>query len=310
MNPPSSSGPEYPIDSQGSAATPMAATRPMVWSVRRELWENRSIYLGPLAVAAVVVFGFLINTVHLPERMRTLPALDPAKQRHVVDVPFSMAASLIILTGFIVGVFYCLDALNSERRDRSILFWKSLPVSDRTTVLSKASIPFAVLPLVSFAVALAVQSLMLLLSTAVLLGSGLDPAALWTRLPLLQISLVMLYGLMAHALWFAPIYAWLLLVSAWARRAAFLWAVLPFFAAYAVEKLAFGTSYVASLMKYRLGGAMAEAFTVDAAKVSITRLSQLDPVKFVSSAGLWVGLLFAAAFLAAAIRLRRSREPI
>ncbi|HEX5720201.1 MAG TPA: ABC transporter permease [Thermoanaerobaculia bacterium] len=283
--------------------------RPMYWSVRRELWENRSVYFAPLIVAAVFLFGFLISTVTLPRRMDALSALDPAQQRSMVFMPYSIAASMILLTGFVVGVFYCLDALNGERRDRSILFWKSLPVSDLTTVLSKASIPLAVQPLLSFAVALATQLAVLLLSTAVLLVNGINPATLWARLPLLQMSLVMLYGLTVHVLWFAPIYGWLLLVSGWSRRAAFLWAALPFFTIAVVEKMAFGTSHFASMLRYRLGGAMVEAFTDNAAKVPILRFSQLDPVKFLSSPGLWIGLVFAAACLAAAVRLRRSREP-
>ena len=76
---------------------------------------------------------------------------------------------MIMFTAFIVGVFYCLDALHGERRDRSILFWKSLPVSDLTTVLSKAIIPLVVLPLLTFAIIIATQLIMLLMSTAVLL---------------------------------------------------------------------------------------------------------------------------------------------
>ena len=79
-------------------------------------------------------------------------------------------------------MFYCLDALHGERRDRSILFWKSLPVSDLTTVLSKASIPLVVLPLLTFAITVATQWLMLLLSSAVLLVSGQSVATLWTQL--------------------------------------------------------------------------------------------------------------------------------
>ncbi len=282
--------------------------RPLYWSVRRELWENRSVYIAPLIVAAVFLFGFLISTVTLPRRMNALSAFGPAAQQIAVFMPYSIAASMILLAGFIVGVFYCLDALNGERRDRSILFWKSLPVSDFTTVLSKASIPLAVQPLVSLAVALATQLAVLLLSTVVLLVNGINPATLWTRLPF-QMSLVMLYGLAVHVLWFAPIYGWLLLVSGWARRATFLWAALPFFAIAVIERMAFGTAHFTSLLKYRLGGAMVEAFTDNAAKVRILRLSQLDPVRFLSSPGLWIGLVFAAACLAAAVRLRRSREP-
>jgi ABC-2 type transport system permease protein len=123
-------------------------------------------------------------------------------------------------------------------------------------------------------------------------------------------TLVMLYGLAVHALWYAPIYGWLLLVSAWAKRAPFLWAVLPVFAGFVVEKIAFGTSHVASLVRYRVLGAMSEAFALDAMSEPITQVSLLDPVRFLGSPGLWIGLAFAAAFLAAATWLRRRREPI
>src|SRR5437773_5399331 len=124
-----------------------AATRPFQWSVRRELWENRSIYIAPLIVAMVVLFGFLISTIGLPERRRAVLLLDPGKTRAAIKAPYTIAAIMLILTAFIIGVFYCLDALYGERRDRSILFWKSLPVSDLTTLLSKATIPLVILPL-------------------------------------------------------------------------------------------------------------------------------------------------------------------
>src|ERR1700730_15535142 len=130
--------PESPLESQGIAPAVIAATRPMDWSVRRELWENRSIYIAPLAVAALVLFGFLISTIHLPAKMRATLTLDPMQRHELMGQPYNFTALLIMGTTFIVGVFYCLDALHGERRDRSILFWKSLPVSDLTTVLSKA----------------------------------------------------------------------------------------------------------------------------------------------------------------------------
>src|SRR5215813_5742149 len=116
-----------------------SSPRPFYWSVWRELWENRSIYVAPIFVAIVVLFGFLVSTVGLPERRREVLLLDAAKTRAAIEVPYNMAAIMLILTAFVVGVFYCLDALYGERRDRSILFWKSLPVSDRTTLLSKAT---------------------------------------------------------------------------------------------------------------------------------------------------------------------------
>ena len=302
MNPPSNA-------TLKSAAT--LPTRPLYWSVRRELWENRSIYLAPLVVMAVVLLASLISTIGLPRTMRTLPTLDPAAQHAVVVRAFGMAPAPIMLATFLVGMFYSLDALYGERRDRSLLFWKSLPVSDLTTVLSKASIPLVVLPLIAFVLSMATIVILLVLGTAVLLANGMSPARLWGEVRLFQQPLVMLYGLAVHTLWFAPIYGWLLLISAWARRTPVLWAVLPLFAISVVERLAFNTSLFLSLLRYRLTGAMEEAFRVTPRHAGIIdHLSQLDPVRFLGSPGLWIGLAFAAASLAAAVRLRRYREPI
>src|SRR5690349_4461417 len=91
------------------------AARPFYWSVWRELWENRSIYVAPVVVAGVVLFGFLISTVGLPERRREVLLLDPRKARAAIELPYNMAAIMLMLTAFIVGVFYCLDALYGER---------------------------------------------------------------------------------------------------------------------------------------------------------------------------------------------------
>jgi ABC-2 type transport system permease protein len=307
MNIPSNA-PESPLGPQEIEPAAMSATRPIYWSVRRELWENRSIYIAPLGVAAVALFGFLISIIGLPERRRALLLLDPAQQQAAIEKPYDIVAMILILTAFLVGIFYCLDALHGERRDRSILFWKSLPVSDLTTVLAKASIPLVVLPLVAFAIIVATQLIMLLMSSVVLLPSGLS-ATTWTKLPLFQSSVVLLYGLVALALWHAPIYGWLLLVSGWARRMTFLWAVLPLIALSIVEKIAFNTSYLSSLFSDRMIGFAANAFAFNSHGV-IHSLEQLTPGRFLSTPGLWIGLALAAAFLAAAVRLRRYREPI
>src|SRR6266851_886098 len=282
-------------------------TRPLYWSVRRELWENRSIYIAPLIVAAVQVLGFAVSTIGLTERRRAVLLLDPAQQRAAIEMPYDIAAIMMIFTVFIVGVFYCLDALHGERRDRTILFWKSLPVSDLTTVLSKAIIPLVVLPLLAFAITVCVQLIMVLMSSANLLMHGVSPATTWAHFPLFQNWLVLLYGLVAIALWHAPIYGWLLLVSGSARRATFLWAVLPLLAIGILEKIALNTSHFVSMVNHRLTGFAAEAFAFQphGNSVAIDSLAQLTPGRFLSTPGLWIGLAFAAAFLAAAVRLRR-----
>jgi ABC-2 type transport system permease protein len=281
-----------------------AATRPFYWSVRREVWENRSIYVAPLIVAAIILFGSFVASFHLPERRQNALLLDPARQRAAIELPYDIVAMMLIFTAFIVGVFYCLDALHGERRDRSILFWKSLPVSDLTTILSKATVPLVILPLLSFAIIVVTQFIMLLISTAVLLPRGLG-ATTWANFNLFQQSLILLYGLVAIALWHAPIYGWALLVSGWVRRATFLWAILPLLAISFFEKITFNTSHFASMLKERVIGFAPEAFAFHEHAVP-----QLTPGRYLSTPGLWMGLVFAAAFSVAAIRLRRYRGPL
>ena len=315
MNSPSSAVPETPINSGVSdPGYSVAATRPFYWSVRRELWENRSIYIAPLIVAGLVLFGYAISAIGLPHRRRALLLLDPAKQQALVEQPYDVAAMMLMLTAFLVGVFYCLDALHGERRDRSILFWKSLPVSDLTSVLSKAIIPLVIMPLLTFAIVVITQVFILLMSTTILLPAGLG-ATTWERLPFFQLSVVLIYGLVTLALWQAPFYAWLLLVSGWARRATFLWAFLPPLAVCMVEKIAFNTSYLATMLGHRMMGNYQHAFVFEkgshgAVIPVVDRLAQLDPLKFLSSSGLWIGLMVAAALFAATVRLRRYRGPL
>jgi ABC-2 type transport system permease protein len=309
MNTQSNTVPGLPVESTGTDRR--YSTRPFYWSVRRELWENRSIYVAPLIVAAVQVFGFAISTIGLADRRRAVLLLDPAHQRAAIEQPYDLAAMMMIFIVFIVGVFYCLDALHGERRDRSILFWKSLPVSDLTTVLSKVTIPLVVLPLVSFAITVCVQLIMLLETSVVLIFHGMSPATTWVNVPVFQNWLVLLYGLIAVTLWHAPIYGWLLLVSGWARRATFLWAVLPLLAIGIFERITLGTSHFGSLVMKRLMGFAPGAFDFNPHhSIAIDSLTQLTPGRYLSTPGLWIGLVVTAAFLAAAVRLRRYRGPI
>ena len=175
---------DAPMHTQPQAAP--SRTRPFYWSLRRELWENHALWIAPLAVAGVILFGFSIslftphsltsvNTVStvttttshnvdgphgavsqgacavgsrraaagqgFPDATTTPPAkvaravrMTPAQRLSMAVLPFDFAAVALIVNMFLVAVFYCLGALHNERRDRSILFWKSLPVPDLTTV--------------------------------------------------------------------------------------------------------------------------------------------------------------------------------
>jgi ABC-2 type transport system permease protein len=219
-----------------------------------------------------------------------------------------MSAALIMGIALVVGIFYSLDALYGERRDRSILFWKSMPVSDLTTVLSKLAIPLVIIPVLSYAIVLVTQFIMLLLASTVLVGSGANIAALWTQDSFFRFSLDLFYHMLTvHGLWYAPLYGWLLLVSATAPRAPFVWAVLPPLVIWGVEKMAFNTTYFLSLLKVRLMGPPDPEMAMPR---NADFMSTLIPHHFFDQPGLWAGLAVAAVFLTIAVRLRRYRGPI
>jgi ABC-2 type transport system permease protein len=249
-----------------------------------------------LAAAVLFLFGFTVSALRL--RIHA---------GHLEPGAYQLAPALIMGTGMIVGIFYCLDALYGERRDRSILFWKSLPVSDVTAVLAKLAIPVLLLPLLTFVISVVTQFIMLVVSSVIFAGSTTEVATLWKESSFLRVSVIWLYHLVAvHGLWYAPLYGWLLLVSAWARRAPFIWAFLPPFVIYGVEKIAFNTSYFLNLLQYRLfgpGNGMATAPHQDFT-------ATLIPHHFLSTPGLWTGVVVAMVFLYATVRLRRSHGPI
>lgn len=291
------------------AAVPLTGT--MYWSVRRELWENRYVYVAPLVVAGVFLIGFLISMIHLPAQMRELSTIDPPDRWRTIAMPYNIVAGLMMATLILMSVFYCAEALHGERRDRSILFWKSLPVSDLTTVLAKASVPLVLLPVIVFAITVATQIVMLLLSSAVLLGSGVSVTPLWTQFSLPQMWGLLLYHLLtAHALWPFPVYCWLLLVSGWARRATLLWAALPVLIIGGIEKLAFNTAYFAGMVAGRLIGAGAPTDFTPGDMFPLGPMTHITPGRLLGAVGLWGGLVMAAVFLIVAARLRRYQTPL
>ncbi|HVP42393.1 MAG TPA: hypothetical protein VMS96_03120, partial [Terriglobales bacterium] len=226
---------EAPVRSRAVGDLPFH--RRFYWLVRREILENRSIYLAPLGVAVLIVIGFGFRLVRVAK-------LDSQDLRG--EQPFTFPALLLMGTTMLVAIFYCVDALYGERRDRSILFWKSLPVSDHETVLAKAAIPILVIPLITFVATFVVQVIMLLLAGA----RGLD---LWSGLSFGQMTWILFYHLLlGHGFWYAPFWGWLLLASAWARRAPFLWATLPLLCVGLLEKIAFNSVHFGYWLGNRL----------------------------------------------------------
>jgi ABC-2 type transport system permease protein len=296
-------------EARSTAVAEISLGRKFLWCLRRELWEHRLIVGAPVVAAVVYLFFYLVHLMTVRYRMHGVWPTAPEQQHDLLMTPYDFAAGLVMGTAFILGLYYCLDALYGERRDRSILFWKSMPVSDGITVLSKLTIPFAILPMLSFVITIATQLLMLLLSSVVLLGSGLSLVMLRSHSSIFHDAATMFYHIVTvHGLWYAPFYGWLLFVSAWAPRAPLVWAFLPPFLTGGFEMAIFNSNHFFSLLLRRLAGP--ETPMSAHAKNVMETMAALGPLEFLSLPGLWIGLAIAAAFLFAAVRLRRSRGPV
>jgi ABC-2 type transport system permease protein len=300
------------LDSETVVAASVSETHPFYWSVRRELWENRWIYVGQLVIAAVCLFGFLINITRWAAKMHGLSTANSVSYWETIALPYNLVAGVMMATLILMNLFYSADALYGERRDRSILFWKSLPVSDLTTVLAKASIPLVILPFLTIAITVAMHLIMLLLSGIVLPANGVSLASWWRELAIFQMWGLLFYHILtAHVLWPFPVYCWLLLVSGWARRAPLLWAALPAVAIAGLEKIVFHTSHFAAVVGTRLiGGGAPTDFTTGEQMLPTGPMTHITPGRFLGAPGLWIGFAVAVVFLTAAVRLRRYRDPV
>jgi len=299
------------LEAQRVAPATLSATRPLYWSIRRELWENRWIYVGQLAVAVVFLLVFAINMTVWLAKMRGSSATDAAGYWETVAMPYNIGAGVMMGTLILMALFYSADALYGERRDRSILFWKSLPVSDLTVVLAKASIPLLILPLLTIAVTIAMHVIMLLMSCIVLPASGVSWAPVWRELSILQMWGMLLYHIfLVHAIWPFPVYCWLMLVSGWARRAPLLWAALPVVAIGGIERLVLHTSHFVSMIGTRLIGGGAPTDITSGEMLPTGPMTHLTPVRYLGSPALWIGLAVAALLLVACVQLRRYRDPV
>ena len=309
----------------GDNASPPRAVRPFYWSLRRELWEHRSLYLAPTVVALLLLLAVLIAAFKLPASMASFDTFAPQTQHEILSAPYAMIALVLMLTSMIVALFYCLDALYGERRDRSALFWKSLPVSDWTTVLAKLSVPMLVVPVFLFALITATQIVVLIGNVLLWSARGLSLSNLLLQLPLLDMPLGVAHFLITLAIWYAPVYAWLLLVSAWAQRSPVVWAIVPWVAVVAFERVMLGTSRVGGWLRDRFFGSFDAAFATRETMAEVVERVHKpsadvasairngsdrtpDVLRFLSNPDVWIGLVVAAALITATVWLRRRQE--
>ncbi len=215
----------------------------MKWLIRREFWENKGMFfwapivvslLMVLALGGSMIYGVSQGTIQFNhEEGRTLgqalTGMTPDQRAQLASVIattyMSVSAPLYVMFAF-VAFFYCLGALYEERRDRSILFWKSLPVSDGQTVASKIVTTLVAAPLIVLASSTAMAGILLLILCTSLsfvgvnmFGMVLGNSAVYTS-PFMMLAMLPVY-----ILWALPTVGWLMMVSSWARSKVFLWAV-------------------------------------------------------------------------------------
>jgi ABC-2 type transport system permease protein len=298
---------------------------PFMTLVRRELWEHRSLVWAPLVMALTIIVLSLVSgavnggmDIRLGDE-RPLSELlsDPDKQRGIFAVLLAGLVLPQLLVGFVVVFFYLLDCLFTERRDRSILFWKSLPVSDTKTVLSKLFVALVAVPLWIWALSLVVGLSVFGVVAATVLGTPFAGLGAWHGGTWLAVQASMLGKMAIAALWYLPVAGWLLLVSVLAKRAPFVWATLPFLVLSIAERNAIGTQWIGSLVARRLFGFGEEiSFSVTRSTTDATGVgeaisrSQSMTTEFplLTSPELWFGALVGAGLVCAAIRLRRRSD--
>ncbi|CAN5139233.1 ABC transporter permease [soil metagenome] len=285
--------------------------------VRRELWEHPALYVGPLVVLALVLVGVIGKLRLVASFVAEHGAEETTALLHLGAAGFAVPFLLVML---VVTSLYLLDSLYAERKDRSILFWKSMPVSDVATVLSKLAVALVLAPLIAYVVATIAQILSLGIGHAtVALNAASAPTLRSGVQALVSAQAVLFYALFAVSLWYAPVYGWLLLVSAWAKRLPLLWASLVPVALVVLEQELFGSRHLAAWIGYRLSGIFSSGFQPDiwmrdqgAGGDFLQRPSDvidlIAPGQLLASTGLWTGFAAAAVFTAVAIGLRRYRD--
>ena len=294
------------------------------WLIRREVWEHKAIWIAPSVVIACLVLLVITGNVHLGpigtmEGNDTFGAFPPDVQQKLLLIAYAGLALVVDMVMGIIAFFYALDSLYADRRDRSVLFWKSLPLSDSETVLSKFAVAAVVIPLVSLLGAFVAQFVVAAGGSAKLAMSGMSAGIMWQPEAILGGMTVAFLWCVTAILWYAPVIAYLMLASAWAPKGPFLWAVLPPVAILLLERVVLYSQYASDFIAgrlfglYKLLGRREDGGASDAADASaVTKLSNIDMVgslkEFYSSPDLWLGVVAAGLLLAAAMWVRRYRD--
>ena len=296
--------------------------------LQRELWEHRSIYVVPIVVAILMTLASLTGQVsidgmeHVDMGIVGASNLPENARAAVLSGIMIGLSTTFVFSMWILTIFYALDSLYAERKDRSILFWRSIPSTDFETVLSKLLTAMLVIPLVTFAM-IVVTHLAVLLITSVWVGArgGSGMHLIWGSVPFFDNWTATLLFVLALPLWLSPFIGWFLFISAFTKRSPFLTAFLPIVVLPLLEKMIFDSAVFAEAFFVRSIkmplfmdlGTMERLFdegdhfaSLGDAKLSL--LGLMDFGGFLADPGLWLGLIVCGLFTAAAIYVRRYRD--
>ncbi len=287
------------------------------WLIRREIWENKAIWVAPAIVIACLLVLVVTGNVHLGpigamDAATPFGAFPQDEQLKLLTIVYAGLALVIDMVMGIVAFFYALDSLYADRRDRSVLFWKSLPLSDAETVVSKFTVAAVVIPLVTLAAAVLAQLLVATGGSVKLAMSGMSAGLMWHPDAIFGGMMIAALWCFTAMLWYAPVIAYLMLASAWAPRGPFLWAVLPPVAIWILERVVMNSEHVGDFITGRLFGLYRLLDSHDSNGHPAEKLRELDVAgslgEFYSSPDLWLGLVVAGLLLAAAMWVRRYRD--
>lgn len=304
-----------------------------LWTLmRREVWESPFAFKwAPLGIGGLIVLFTVVMLIlgarfdaemaFTLDAMRMFAEIDPDQKRLLVSGALFASSNLFLQIMILIVLFYLAGSLFDDRKDRSILFWKSLPVSDNVTVMSKLLTACIMVPALFLGAIILTHLVLLLIASGYALLAGINPLThLWWPASLPRLWSVMALGLLVQALWLLPIYAWLLFCSSWAPRLPILIAIaIPAGVSIAqhsyslISGFRFPEFNLGLIMLKRLGSGVVPG------NVTINLGDGLEDLQFsedlyLSFSGvfghllkpeMWVGVLIAAALLAAAIAFRR-----
>jgi ABC-2 type transport system permease protein len=295
--------------------------------MKREFWEHRSIWVTPVAIASIVTLGTLTALVFTGKFAQELDVAIFAAQniagdteRRVVLTGFFFVSSQLFLLGLgVLTVFYTLDSLYAERKDKSILFWRSLPVTDAETVVSKLLTALMLIPAVAIIAIVATHLVNLIVVSIWVAMKGGDAGMLiWGSVPFLDNWLAMTIVIFSGAIWMSPFLGWFLFVSAYTRRAPLLMAFLPLILIPMIEGIFLRSAHFAEAVWGR--GAKLPLFAdmdfegfFEDGHPEITRemlslLTHMDLGKFFTNVDTWLGVIVCGLLTTAAIYVRRFRD--